>query len=297
MHRVFLVRSSEAMATTTLTDSNVNCNHGVWNSATLTCDCDAGWSTDWLNQDVLGGNYDYCNSQASTQPPSNSTDGTTFFLADKSILVIIVALAVALAALCGIVAFCCYRKRRRRAKEEAKGAEILAAAANEKARRQEELQLQQMQMQAQEEAALQQQLLAAQLEAQRQNQALLNHLVNMSTMSAAPNSQFSASSRHHRRHWHEMLPRHQGEVNYACDANYEAGNSFSETFDGWGSPESFVQCPSSYRRGAPLLTTDGYDNYFEVLPSYYPATRTEAPQREAQSPPPYVQLSFLHPPF
>ncbi|CAC9551336.1 hypothetical protein, unknown function [Leishmania infantum JPCM5] len=296
MHRVFLVRSSDAMATTTSTDSDVDCNHGVWDAATLTCDCDAGWCTDWLNQDVLGGNYVYCNSQASTPPPSNSSATTTSFLADKSTLIIIVALAVVLAALCGIVVFYCYRKKRRRAKEEAKGAEIVAAA-NEEARRQEALQLQQMQVQVQEEAALQQQLWAAQLEAQRRNQALLNHLVSMSTMPAASNSQLSASSRHHRRHWHEMLPRHQGEVAYACDADYEGGNSLAETFDGWGSQEPFVQCPSSYRRGAPLSATDGYNNYPDILPSYYTATTTEAPRREVNSPPPYAQLAFRHPPF
>ncbi|CAG9583904.1 hypothetical protein LMJF_36_3630 [Leishmania major strain Friedlin] len=290
MHRVFLVRSSDAMATTTSTDSDVDCNHGVWNATTLTCDCDAGWNTDWLNQDVLGGNYVYCNSQASTPPPSNSSAATTSFLADKSILIMIVALAVVLAALCGIVVFYCYWKRLRRAKEEAKGAQIVAAA-NEEAGRQEALQLQQMQ-----EAALQQQLWAAQLEAQRQNQALLNHLVSMSTMPAASSSQLSASSRH-RRHWHEMLPRHQGEVAYACDANYEGGNSLAETFDGWGSQEPLVQCPSSYRRGAPLSTTDGYNNYSDILPSYYTTTTTEAPRREAHSPPPYAQLASRHPPF
>ncbi|TPP42078.1 hypothetical protein CGC20_28100 [Leishmania donovani] len=225
------------MATTTSTDSDVDCNHGVWDAATLTCDCDAGWCTDWLNQDVLGGNYVYCNSQASTPPPSNSSATTTSFLADKSTLIIIVALAVVLAALCGI------------------------------------------------------------LEAQRRNQALLNHLVSMSTMPAASNSQLSASSRHHRRHWHEMLPRHQGEVAYACDADYEGGNSLAETFDGWGSQEPFVQCPSSYRRGAPLSATDGYNNYPDILPSYYTATTTEAPRREVNSPPPYAQLAFRHPPF
>ncbi|GET93453.1 hypothetical protein, unknown function [Leishmania tarentolae] len=293
MHRLFIARSSDTMANTTSSSFHADCNHGVWNPAKLTCDCDAGWSTDWLNQDVLGGNYVYCNSQASTQPPSNSSAATTSFLVDKSILIMIVAIAVLLVALGGIFGICCYQKRLCRTKEEAKRMDIVAAANEKEARRREGLQLQQMH--GQEEVALQEQLWAVQLEVQRQNQALLNHMMMMNALPVSSNSQNSAHQQHPQ-HWNEVPPRHPREVVNACEANYEGGSPLPETLNRWGSQERFVQCPSSYRRGAPLSTTDNYNNYSEVLPSYYMATTAEAPRREAHSPL-YAQATIRHTPF
>ncbi|CAJ1038151.1 hypothetical protein NXY56_007963 [Leishmania guyanensis] len=289
MHHFFLVRFADKAASMTLTDAKVDCNHGVWNTITHTCDCDAGWTTDWLHQDVLGGNYVYCNSRASTPAPSNSSAATASFLAGKSTLIIIVVFAIVLIASCGVVAFCCYRKGRRLVEEKAKQSAILAAATEkEEARRQEE-------MQVQAGAAIQQ-MWAAQLELQRQNQAKMDQVMNMNTVPTTLNSQLSIPSSHHLRHRHEMISRQQGEATAACDADYEGGNSLADAFDRRSSQESFVLHPSYYRRGATPPTAGGYTNCPEIPLSYYTTTTTEAPWRAVKSPQ-YLQPTYRSSPF
>lgn len=101
--------------------TSVDCNHGARNATTGTCDCASGWTTDWTNLDVLGGSIVYCNSQASTPAPGNTTAATTVkSSARRTYLIVIavgiVALAAVLVAL-GFLCFCCCRRRRRNAEK------------------------------------------------------------------------------------------------------------------------------------------------------------------------------------
>ncbi|KAG5464208.1 hypothetical protein LSCM1_00388 [Leishmania martiniquensis] len=259
--------------------TEVDCNHGTWNEATLTCDCDDGWCTDWINQDVLGGNFLYCNSQASTPSPGNSSAATTSPLAGKSTL-IIVTFALALAASCGVVVFCCYRKNQR-LKNEAEQKKIQAAATQREAWLKERSQLQQIL--TQEGAVLRQQAWAAQ-ETQLRNQAVMDQLVSMSAIEATPNSQLSRS-RNHPQYSHEMRPLQPSGTLCACDAHYEGESSLTDTFDRWGAQEPFAQSHSYYPQGATLSATGSYTDHPDVLPPHYTKTAKETPQRVLYSSP------------
>lgn len=98
----------------------VDCHNGVWNATMNTCDCASGWTTDWTNQDILGGGIVYCSSRASTPAPGNTTaataTGPTATLSTAWIIVIVVAAAAAVVVI-GIICFCCCRCRRRRDRE------------------------------------------------------------------------------------------------------------------------------------------------------------------------------------
>ncbi|KPI85682.1 hypothetical protein ABL78_5262 [Leptomonas seymouri] len=92
-------------------DDSTNCNHGLWNATTEICDCANGWATDWTNQDILGGHMVFCNSQASTPAPGNTSAATVKSpLSIPTRWVLGVAVVAAAVIALGILCFCCCRR-------------------------------------------------------------------------------------------------------------------------------------------------------------------------------------------
>ncbi|KPA81375.1 hypothetical protein ABB37_03754 [Leptomonas pyrrhocoris] len=94
--------------------ASVDCHHGLWNASTSTCDCASGWTTDWMDQDILGEGLVYCDSQASTPAPGNTTAATSKSPASiRTIWIIVIVAAATVVTALGLLCFCCCRRRRR----------------------------------------------------------------------------------------------------------------------------------------------------------------------------------------
>ncbi|KAK7197315.1 hypothetical protein NESM_000678500 [Novymonas esmeraldas] len=281
-------------------DTEVNCNHGKWNAEKRTCDCDSGWSTDWLNQDILSGNFVYCTSRASTSSPlPHPTDNATSPTSRINLILIVVGCAVAAAILCGVVVYCCCRRRKRMAKEEAKRSQALAAAEQEEVelRQRESLHLQLLQEQG-EAAALQHHWWAVHVESQGRGQALSGQRTSEIAAVATRDPQSSLSPRRQQGHTRSASPLYQFRAPYEWDSvDGESGNAITDTLDGSEVQEPFAHHRSQHRRGAPVPDTVVPADYAGVPLSFYSPAASEA-SRWAARPPSYSSPhSHRRPPF
>ncbi|KAG5490252.1 hypothetical protein JKF63_00371 [Porcisia hertigi] len=217
-------------------DIEINCNHGTWNAHTNTCDCEPGWSNDWLFQDALSGKAAFCNSLGSLPPDLSIKYKATRTVPDRTIVLIIFSLSGGLILLSLLFLYCCYKHKWLCLKKEERCAKhSTSPAAQEQVRFEGQLRLYQMQ-----DEAARQQLRAAQLEMELRNQVMMNRIMSMSSMAAAPRYQVPEPSRYQPWNRPEVLPHQPCEEPRRCDVNY-GGNVLANNLSPPVSQEPFAQ--------------------------------------------------------
>lgn len=267
---VFAGALADALAANSV---SVDCNHGSWNTAAQTCVCDAGWTTDWSNQDILSSNYVYCNSRASTQSPVDSGSGTTHFSKNTVIAIVVICVVVVVGA-CAVIAFCCYRCLRRRSAERAGARDAVKAAEAQMRQLQAESALAARQQQQQQ--LHQQMVWAAEVEEaeQRHRAAMMDRYMSLST----PSQQHPYASPYSSPRCPAATMGGAFSQPYAAPmkSDYDVrvhpdAAAFADEAERWPAKEPIEQAYSRYYPRAPTPTADSYAAYSEVHPPHYTA--------------------------